>query len=181
MMAARRRLTMSMKPRTGWTGERSSPGPALTRVADRPARGMDGSASRSTPAARWAGGVGVAYATAFGLPAIPIAGFVLRERRLPWLWDLFPMYGGPWWDAMTINEFVASLGAFVAVNAVVAAGGILLWTGRRAGAWLSLAPLPLEVAFWIGYALPLPPLIALLRVALVVVAWRDLRAHLGAR
>ena len=149
----------------------------MTRVAGRPPRDVVGSASRSTPAARWAGGVNVAYTAAFGLPAIPIAGFVLRERRLPWLWDLFPMYGGPWWDAMTINEFVASLGAFVAVNAVVAAGGILLWTGRRAGAWLSLAPLPLEVAFWIGYALPFPPLIALLRVALVVAAWRGLRAH----
>ena len=159
---------------------RGSTGP-VTRVAGRPPRGVVGSASRSTPAARWAGGVGVAYAAAFGLPAIPIAGFVLRERRLPWLWDLFPMYGGPWWDAMTINEFVASLGAFVAVNAVVAAGGILLWTGRRAGAWLSLAPLPLEVAFWIGYALPFPPLIALLRVALVVVAWRGLRTHQGVR
>ena len=136
----------------------------MTRVTGRRAKGVVGSESRSTPAARWAGGVGVAYAAAFGLPAIPIAGFVLRERWLPWLWDLFPMYGGPWWDAMTINEFVASLGAFVVVNAVVAAGGILLWTGRRAGAWLSLAPLPLEVAFWIGYALPFPPLIALLRV-----------------
>ena len=163
----------------GWLGwwalRRGRTGP-VTRVADRPAKGVVGSPSRSTPAARWAGGVSVAYAAAFVLPAVPIAGFVLRERRLPWLWDLFPMYGGPWWDAMTINEFVASLGAFVAVNAVVAAGGILLWTGRRAGAWLSLAPLPLEVAFWIGYALPFPPLIALLRVALVVVAWRGLRA-----
>ena len=153
----------------------------MTRAADRPASGVVGSASRSTPTARWAGGVNVAYAAAFGLPAIPIAGFVLRERRLPWLWDLFPMYGGPWWDAMTINEFVASLGAFVAVNAVVAAGGILLWTGRRAGAWFSLAPLPLEVAFWIGYALPFPPLIALLRVALNVAAWRGLRAYPGVR
>ena len=147
----------------------------MTRVAGRLPRVMDGPVSRGTPAARWAGGVGVGYAAAFGLPAVPIGVFVLRERRLPWLWDLFPMYGGPWWDAMTVTEFVGSLGAFVAVNAVVAAGGILLWTGRRAGAVLSLAPLPLEVVFWIGYALPFPPLIALLRLALVVVAWRGLR------
>lgn len=173
-------MTGSLPPRGGIGSGQGDPGPT-TRVADRRAKSMDVSASRSTPAARWAGGVGVAYAAAFGLPAVPIAGFVLREGRLPWLWDLFPMYGGPWWDEMTINDFVASLGAFAAVNAVVAAGGILLWTGRRVGAWLSLAPLPLEVAFWIGYALPFPPLIALLRVGLVVAAWRGLRAHQGVR
>ena len=115
----------------------------------------------------------VAYAAAYGLPSIPIAVFVLREHRLPWLWDLFPMYGGPWWDAMTDEEFVATLGAFLAVNSVVAAGGVLLWFGRRAGAVIALAPLPIEFAFWLGYALPFPPLIALLRIALVAAAWHQ--------
>ena len=82
---------------------------------------------------------------------------MLREHRLPWLWDLFPIYGGPWWDEMTDKEFVATLGAFLAVNAVVATGGVLLWFGRRAGAVIALAPLPIEFAFWLGYALPIPP------------------------
>lgn len=136
---------------------------------------MTETADRTVPAARAYAVLTWVYAAGFGAPAVPVAIYLVRRGSLPWFGDLFPMYGGPWWDAMTINEFVASLGAFVAVNAVVAAGGILLWTGRRAGAWLSLAPLPLEVAFWIGYALPFPPLIALLRVALVVVAWRGLR------
>jgi hypothetical protein len=124
------------------------------------------------------GGGGVRRAAAaYGLPSIPIGIFVLRERRLPWLWDLFPMMGGPWWDSMSIPEFVASLGAFLAVNLVVAAGGILLWHGRRTGAVLALAPLPLEVLFWLGYALPIPPLIALLRIALVAAVWRGLRSR----
>ena len=39
------------------------------------------------------------YAAAFGLPAIPIVVFVVRERALPWFLDLFPMYGGPWSNA----------------------------------------------------------------------------------
>jgi hypothetical protein len=132
-------------------------------------------ASRGTAAARWAGGVTVGYAAGFGLPVVPISVFVLRERRLPWLGDLFPMYGGPWWDEMTVNQFVTSLGGFLAVNAVVAAGGVLLWRGRRAGAVVSLAPMPLEVAFWVGYALPIPPVIAVARVALVAAAWRGLQ------
>jgi hypothetical protein len=86
------------------------------------------------------------------------------------------MYGGPWWDSMSIPHFVASLGAFLAVNAVVATGGILLWAGRRSGAVPSLAPLPVELLFWWGYALPFPPLVALLRVALVATAWHGLRS-----
>lgn len=80
---------------------------------------------------------------------------------------------------MFVPEFLASLGAFLSVNVVVAAGGILLWSGRRMGAVLALAPLPLEVLFWLGYALPLPPLIALLRTTLVAAAWHDLRSHHG--
>ena len=146
----------------------------MTSVPDRtsPTTRTDTRWRRHSSAARWAGGVTVAYAAAYGLPSIPIAVFVLREHRLPWLWDLFPMYGGPWWDAMTDEEFVATLGAFLAVNSVVAAGGVLLWFGRRAGAVIALALLPIEFAFWLGYALPFPPLIALLRIALVAAAWR---------
>jgi hypothetical protein len=76
-------------------------------------------------ARRWAASVCVASAAAYGLPSIPIFVFVLQEGRLPWLWDLFPMYGGPWWDSMSAPGFGASLGAFFVVNCVVAAGGIL--------------------------------------------------------
>lgn len=39
------------------------------------------------------------YATGFGLPAIPIAVFVVRQRSLPWFLHLFPVYGGPWSNA----------------------------------------------------------------------------------
>ena len=130
-------------------------------------------------ASRWAGGVSLAYAVGFGLPALPIAAYVRSEGRLPWLWDLFPMYGGPWWDSLTVNQFIATLFAFAGLTAVVAVGGVLLWRGRRAGAVLAVAPIPLEVAFWIGYALPIPPVLAVARVALVVAAWRHLEPAAG--
>ncbi|WP_353952726.1 hypothetical protein V6K52_04585 [Knoellia sp. S7-12] len=125
-------------------------------------------------ASRWAGGVTLAYAVGFGLPAIPIAAYVRSERALPWLWDLFPMYGGPWWDALTVNQFIATLLAFAGVTGVVAVGGVLLLSNRRLGAILAVAPIPVEVAFWIGFALPIPPVMAVARVALVVAAWRRL-------
>lgn len=47
---------------------------------------------RPSSVARWAGGVTIAYAAAYGLPSIPIAVFVLREHRLPWLWLQSPKF-----------------------------------------------------------------------------------------
>ena len=54
--------------------------------------------------------------------------------------------------------------------------GILLWKRRRAGLWLSLALLPLEAAYWIGFALPFGPLLGAGKTAAVVVAFRNSRA-----
>ena len=96
------------------------------------------------------------YAAGFGLPALPIAAYVLRERELPWLGDLFPMYGGPWWDLLSPEAFAATLVGYAAVTAAVAWGGWLMWRGRRSGAVLAVAMIPIEAVFWYGYALPDP-------------------------
>ena len=34
-------------------------------------------------------------AAGFGLPAVPVAVYLLRHGELPWFFGLFPMYGGP--------------------------------------------------------------------------------------
>lgn len=115
------------------------------------------------------------YAAAFGLPAIPIAVFAVRERSLPWFLDLFPMYGGPWSAAGRWTAFAWLLVAYFVLMLVVAFAGVLLWRGRRAGAILTLALIPVEAIFWWGFALPFPPLLGVVRVALAGVAWRRLR------
>lgn len=69
------------------------------------------------------------YAAGFGLPALPIAAYALRERELPWLGDLLPMYGGPWWDAVRPEAFAASLVGYAGVTAAVAWAGWLMWRG----------------------------------------------------
>ena len=125
--------------------------------------------ARGAAAACWV------YAAGFGLPALPIAAQVLRERALPWLGDLFPMYGGPWWGLLRPEAFAATLVGHAGLTAAVAWGGWLMWRGRRAGAVLSVAMIPIEAVFWFGYALPIPPVLALLRVGLVAAAWRRLR------
>jgi hypothetical protein len=127
------------------------------------------------PVAKAAAAVMWVYAACFGLPAIPVAVYLLRTGQLPWLFDAFPMYGGPWYDSGQPERFAAQLGAFLVVLLFVSWGGWLLWGGRRAGAVLAVATIPLEALFWYGFALPFPPLLALPRVALVIAAWPQLR------
>jgi hypothetical protein len=50
-----------------------------------------------------------------------------------------------------------------------------LWGGHRLGAQLTLALLPVEVAAWIAFALPILPLLAVGRVILLVIGWSALR------
>ncbi|MQA09973.1 MAG: hypothetical protein GEU98_15745 [Pseudonocardiaceae bacterium] len=84
------------------------------------------------------------------------------------------MYGGQWSEQLTVPQFAATLAAFLALMVLLAHGGRLLWTGRRSGAVLVVATIPIEALFWFGYALPIPPVLALLRVVLVAAGWRSL-------
>ncbi|MGC5170458.1 hypothetical protein ACLQ2Q_07375 [Microbacterium sp. DT81.1] len=111
------------------------------------------------------------YAAGFGLPAVPIAVIAVRERALPWFLDLFPMFGGPWSNAGRWTAFAWLLVAFLGVTLAATFAGVLLWRGRRSGAILTFALMPVEAIFWWGFALPFPPLIGVVRVALAAVAW----------
>jgi hypothetical protein len=55
-----------------------------------------------------------------------------------------------------------------------AVAGWLVWGGHKSGAILALVLLPIGAVFWWGFALPIPPILALVRTALIVVAWRAL-------
>jgi hypothetical protein len=135
------------------------------------------SASRqaASPAAKAAAAVTWVYAACFGLPAIPVAVYLLQVGQLPWLFDAFPMYGGPWYDIAQPERFTAQLGAFLVVMLAVSWGDCLLWRGWRVGAVVAIAAIPVEAFFWYGFALPIPPLLALIRVVLVIAAWPRLR------
>jgi hypothetical protein len=40
---------------------------------------------------------------------------------------------------------------------------------------MTIALLPIEVLFWAGFAIPIPPLIALARIGLLAAGWSPLR------
>ncbi|MGH8958325.1 MAG: hypothetical protein ACRDVK_06590 [Acidimicrobiia bacterium] len=124
--------------------------------------------------ARWAAIVIWIYAAGFGIPAVPIGWYLLAKGRLPMVFGLFPAYGGPWSDRMAQSTFATLLAAFLLVTVLAAFSGWLLWTGSKLGAVLALALLPLEAVFWFGFALPIPPILAVARTVLIAGAWRSL-------
>ena len=106
----------------------------------------------------------------FGVPCA-YASWYLAEHGHVWTLMGFPAYGeGPFED-LGIDTTVALLAAFLLVCAAELVVGWMLWQRRRAGAVLAIALLPLELAFWLGFALPLGPVAGLARTAMIAAAW----------
>jgi len=49
-----------------------------------------------------------------------------------------------------------------------------VWGGHRSGALLALALLPFGAVFWWGFALPIPPILAVIRTVIIVMQWEAL-------
>ena len=122
-----------------------------------------------------------AYAAGFGIPVGPIARYVERTGTLPWFGDLFPMYGGPWWDSVDQRAFLVLLGAFAGTLAAASAAAELVRREHPAGVPVALALMPVEAVFWYGFALPIPWAIGVARVALLVATRRARAARATGR
>jgi hypothetical protein len=72
------------------------------------------------------------------------------------------------------DRVITLLLAYAALVLITAVSGWLLWDERRSGAVLNLGLLPLEAVFWTGFALPIPWLLGIARIALVARAWPEL-------
>jgi hypothetical protein len=68
---------------------------------------------------------------------------------------------------------------FLAVCVAEVAIGVALWRGARWSAVAGLALLPLEFAFWIGFALPLGYLLGAARAAVLLVVLRQARRNVS--
>lgn len=119
------------------------------------------------------------YAAGFGGSALPVAAYLHSNGKLPSFFGMFDMFAGPWFERLPRERFRVLLLVFPAVTAVAASSGLELWKGRKRGGALNLALLPVEAVFWTGFALPIPVVVGLARVALVLVSWKDLTPPLG--
>jgi hypothetical protein len=105
----------------------------------------------------------------FGLPGVVGAWYFARNDEV-WTFLGFPTYGeGPFED-WGVPTSVPLLIGFVAVCAAEIGIGALLWLDQPVGLWLALAVFPVELVFWIGFALPFGPLLGLARTTLVIAA-----------
>jgi hypothetical protein len=121
----------------------------------------------------WASGLG------FGIPDVYAIWHLLNRGDIA-VFMGFPTYGrGPFED-FGLTTTVPLLVLFLLVCAAECAAGWLLWGGRRGGAVLALALLPVEVVFWVGFSLPFGPIAALVRTALILASrssWRNSRTN----
>lgn len=130
--------------------------------------GSAATASRVAASVAWVTGVG------FGLPAVYGTAHFARHGDVWYLMGL-PTYGRGPFEKIGVPTSVPLLVGFVGVCGAEVVVGSLLWRRRRAGRALSLALLPVEGAYWLGFALPLGPPLGLLRTLAVLAASRPPR------
>jgi hypothetical protein len=92
-------------------------------------------------------------ALGFGIPCVFAIRF-FADNGYVWTFMGFPTYGeGPFED-WGIETTVRLLVTFLLVCVAELVLALLLWRGRRTGAVLSLALLPVEFLFWVGLRFP---------------------------
>ena len=114
------------------------------------------------------------YAAGYGIPAIPVALYLIRNSKLPSLFGLFEVYGGPWSAEVEPATFARLLVAFFGLTGFTAWAAWKVWKRSRAGAVLLLVLLVVNAVFWVGFALPFPWLIAAAVGVLIAIGWKDL-------
>ena len=103
----------------------------------------------------------------FGLPGAYGAWYFARHGEA-WMFLGFPTYGSGPFERWGLPTSTGLLLSFVAVCGAEVVVGVLLWREAPTALWLALALLPVELAFWVGFALPFGPLLGLARTVLVV-------------
>ena len=103
----------------------------------------------------------------FGLPGAYGTWYYARNDEV-WTFLGFPTYGEGPFEAWGFPTSVALLLGFVGVCVAEVVVGGLLWRDAPTAHWLALSLLPVELVFWIGFALPFGPPLGVARTALVV-------------
>jgi hypothetical protein len=115
---------------------------------------------------RAASGAAIGAGLGFGIPGLVGLGHFVRTGEV-WTFLGFPTYGDGPFERIGLETSVPLLGGFfVLCSAEVALGVLILMCSPYARA-ASYALLPVELAFWIGFALPIGLVLGLTRVALM--------------
>ena len=113
-------------------------------------------------------------AVGFGVFCFPAIRNLLIGRTIPTVMG-FPAYGRGPFERAGIPTTIPLLAAFLLVCILEAVAGFLLWGGYKPGAVLAIVLLPVGGVFWWGFALPIPPIFALVWTILILLGWQTLR------
>jgi hypothetical protein len=86
----------------------------------------------------------------------------------------FPAYGGGAFERRGLQTTIPLLVGFLLVAFLEAGAAWLLWRGQKLGAIASITLLVPGAVYWWGFDLPYPPIAAMARLALIVLAWPGL-------
>jgi len=109
-------------------------------------------------------------AVGLGVFCFPAIQNLLNGRDIPFVMG-FPAYGRGPFERVGIPTTIPLLAMFLLVCILEAVAGVLLWGGYKSGAILALALLPAGAVFWWGFALPIPPIFALIWTVLILLNW----------
>ena len=112
----------------------------------------------------WFSGLG------FGLPCIYAIWSMVNGRGIAYVMG-FPTYGHGPFEKMGIHSTTPLLTGFLLVCALECIAGWGLWDGDKGSAILSMAIIPVELVFFIGFALPFGPPFIVLRIILLWLSW----------
>jgi hypothetical protein len=113
-------------------------------------------------------------ALGFGVFCLPAISNLLKGRDIPYVMG-FPAYGKGPFERIGIPTTVPLLAAFLLVCILEGVAGWYLWGGHKGSAILAFVLVPAGAIFWWGFALPIPPIFALIRTILIVLSWQSLR------
>lgn len=122
---------------------------------------------RVASALLWIDGLG------FGVFCLPALRNLAAGKDIPIIMG-FPAYGRGPLDRIGVPSTVPLVSAFLIVCALECVAGWSLWGAHKWGAVLALVVLPAGAIFWWGFALPIPPILAVVRTMLMLMAWKSL-------
>ena len=105
----------------------------------------------------------------FGIPAVVGAAHFARTGEV-WMLLGFPTYGGGPFERIGLSTSVPLLIAFAVVCLAEVAVGVLLLRDVPHAATLGYVLLPIELVFWVGFALPFGPPLGIARTIALVLA-----------
>jgi len=104
---------------------------------------------------------------------VPTLYYALSLGHLPTFGGIRLM-GGPF-EKLGIEALIVAGIGYIMVSALKILAAYWLWNTRMDGAVLEVILLGLSAIFWFGFALPLGPLLGIIQVVLLALAWGSLR------